>query len=423
MWLRNTTLTQSDDSACTIGVANLFIQEWVERRYKSLIEEAFKEECGEAVAVSFRIDPDLYHSHRAKERAEGVTLLRTRSQPQTPPSIPAHTMASFVVTDSNVLAYKAAEHVIRVPGDSYNPLFIHGASGVGKTHLLRGIAHALRKKNPNKRVHFLSGESFTNRFVQAIRRGDPDGFRNRLRRVDVLLIDDIDFLANKGSTQAELQHTFDTLINAGRQVVLSSDAHPRTLRAVREGLVTRFVSGLVVRIDSPDFPARMKILRAKSVAAGLSLDASVLSYVAKTATGSVRELEGALNGLRAWNVLAGGGRITMHTAKQALAPFMQSVACVVSAKAIEDVVCRVYGLTPSELRSKTRARRILIPRQIAMYLARELTDMSFQDIAAFFGGMNHATAIAAHRKIRDNLDREDPLRRTLGQLHKMLSRE
>jgi len=414
LWFLSTRLIDIDDTAAVVGVPNVFTRDWLERRFAGDVSRALEAALGRRVDVTFRIDPGLY------KRRQGEIAKALPSEPTVAPPKPActgkpsHTLSSFVVGLCNELAYRAVCRVIEDIGTFYNPLFIHGASGLGKTHLLRGMEHALSARR-GTRALYVSGESFTNQFVQSARAGNVLQFRKRFRSLDVLIIDDLDFLSNKRRTQEELLHTFNALVHMSRQIVVASNLHPREIPEFNGNLVNRFVGGLVVRTDPPDYETRLAILKEKAARRCVKLEKPVADYIAAHLPGSVRELEGALNSVA--NLLAGGvdpgdiGRIT-----EALAPLVGSVPEKVTAVMVCKAVCEFFSVTAADIRSGSKARSIAYPRQLCMYLTREMTDASYHEIAAAFGSRNHTTAMSACRTVKDKAESDPETQRHLALL-------
>jgi chromosomal replication initiator protein len=313
-----------------------------------------------------------------------------------------------VVGDANRLAVDAARAVIESPGASYNPLFVYGAPGVGKTHLLQAICHEMRRLRPGAAVLSLSCEEFTNGYIAAVQRADLSAFRGRCRGADCLVVDDIQFLESKEHTQEEFFHTFDALVHSGRQVVLAGDRHPREMAGLSEKLRTRFIGGLVAQIEPPGYEARLEIVRSKAARRRLDLGAEVLELVARRFEGSVRELEGAVA------MLAAAARADgcSPDPARARAVLRQLAALSVGPPGIEDilkVVCRRYNVGVEEVRSPSRSRRVMLPRQLAMYLARRHTGMSLADVGREFSGRDHATVLYAERKAAGMIENDPQL--------------
>jgi chromosomal replication initiator protein len=307
-------------------------------------------------------------------------------------------LEDFVVGPGNRLAHAAAVELVQSAGAAFNPLVIHGGVGLGKTHLMEGIAAGLRARMPGRTVLHLTAESFTNSFLDALRNGGLNGFRARYRHADALVLDDVHFLAAKRSTQDEFLHTFNALLNDGAPIVLAADQHPRLINRLPDELITRFLGGMVVKLEAPDPATRRAILRARAASRGVDVPDAVLGYIAEHLRSSVRELEGALNSLIAHAMLS-GKRLDLNLARTALRDTIRHTAQAVALKDIERAVCALFQVDPEVLRSDSRARAVAHPRMMAMHLARKHTGASFSEIGRFFGGRNHSTVIAADKKV------------------------
>jgi chromosomal replication initiator protein len=283
-------------------------------------------------------------------------------------------------------------------GASFNPLVIHGAVGLGKTHLLEGIGHAMRGRHPGRKVIQGTAEAFTNGFLDAMRTGTLGSFRSRYRGADVLIIDDIHFLAAKRATQDEFLHTFNALIAEGVPIVLAADQHPRRIGKLTDELATRFLGGMVVKLEAPDLATRRAILKAKAAARGVDVPEAVLHYIAEHLRASVRELEGALHSLIAHAVLA-GKRLDLNLAKTALRDTIRHTAQAVALRDVERVLCQLFAIDPEGLKSASRVRALTFPRMLGMYLARKHTGAAYSEIGRYFGGRNHSTVISAEKKV------------------------
>jgi chromosomal replication initiator protein len=304
----------------------------------------------------------------------------------------------FIPGNGNRLALAAAVELAAAGSAVFNPLVVHGGVGLGKTHLLEGVAQGLRRRWPGRAVLHTTAEAFTNAFLDAMRTGGLNGFRQRYRSAQALVIDDVHFLAAKRATQDEFLHTFDVLTSAGAPIVLATDQHPRRIARLPDELITRLLAGMVVRLDAPDAATRRSILRAKAQARGVDVPETVLAYIADHMRASVRELEGALNSLIAHAVLA-GKRLDLDLARAALRDTIRHTAQAVALKDIEKAICRTFDLDAEALRSDSRSRSVSHPRMLAMFLARRHTGASFSEIGRFFGGRNHSTVISAEKKV------------------------
>ncbi|MBC8108904.1 MAG: chromosomal replication initiator protein DnaA [Anaerolineae bacterium] len=319
-----------------------------------------------------------------------------------------HDIESFVVGASNQLAYNAAQYVAEFPGAQYNPLFIHGNCGLGKTHLLQGLCKRFAEHHPTKRWMYLTGEEFTNEFLYALRNSKIDNFRRKVRDLDLLVIDDVHFLGGKKATQEEFLHTFNSIEAMGRQVVMASDAHPKMIEEFGESLINRFVSGMVVRIDPPNFATRSEIMRAMSVRARIPLSEEVIGWIARRVTQNVRELEGAITRITAHQSLIGRpADVTM--AQQALGDLDRQLVAPVKPENILASVCEYFGLEHKDLMSGRRQRTISLARSVAMFLVRKTAKLSFPEIGSRMGKRNHSTVISACRRIERAVTQNEQL--------------
>jgi chromosomal replication initiator protein len=319
-----------------------------------------------------------------------------------------HDIETFVVGQSNQLAYTTAVYVAEFPGAQYNPLFIHGGCGLGKTHLLQGLCRRFLEHHPTKRWTYLTGEEFTNDFLTALRMGKLDAFRRRMRELDLLVIDDVHFLGGKKATQEEFLHTFNAIEAMGRQVVMASDNHPKLIEEFGESLVNRFVSGMVVRIDPPNFATRCELLRTLSHRSGLCLPEEVVGWVARRVTQNVRELEGAITRIAAHTKMS-GRTPDAAMAQDALGDLDRQLIAPVRPESILISVCNYFGLEEKDLMSSRRQRTISLARSVAMYLVRRMAKLSFPEIGMRMGKRNHSTVISACRRIERAIQRNEPL--------------
>ncbi|MCH8881574.1 MAG: chromosomal replication initiator protein DnaA [Planctomycetes bacterium] len=408
LWFKNTTHFQLSDGFLKIGVPNMFIGSWIENHFSEVITEAVAELTGEEPRLSFLIDPSLAKNLKKRQLDSQVHFVASnpeREAREQRRSGPAKTrkplrgrIEDFVVGSSNRLAHGCALSVIENPGTQYSPLFLHGGCGLGKTHLLQAIYNRIREKRPELECVYVTGEEFTNHFVYAVKSNNRDPFRHRFRNVDILLIDDIHFLANKKATQEEFLHTFNAIDAAGKQVVMASDAHPKLIGNLSESLVNRFVAGMVVKIEPPAFEHRLEILRRRCAQMRRDVPESVLEYVASHITSNVRELEGALLKLMAFASIS-HQPIALALAKKALQEHLTKTAPVVKLSDIESVSAIYFGLSPGDLHTSRKTRTIALSRGVAMWLARKHTTMSYPEIGRLMGNKNHSTVILARAKM------------------------
>jgi len=319
-----------------------------------------------------------------------------------------HDLESFVVGPSNQLAYNTAQYVSEFPGVQYNPLFIHGGCGLGKTHLLQGLCRKFIERHPTKRWMYLTGEEFTNEFLAALRANKLDGFRRRVRDLDLLVIDDVHFLGGKRATQEEFLHTFNAIEAMGRQVVMASDNHPKLIEEFGESLINRFVSGMVVRIDPPNFATRCEILRSLARRTGASLSEEVVTWIARRVTQNVRELEGALTRVAAHAAMCSRAA-NVEMVQEALGDLDRQLVAPVPPENVLQSVCNYFGLEHKDLMSGRRQRTISLARSVAMFLVRKTAKLSFPEIGSRMGKRNHSTVISACRRIERAVAKNEQL--------------
>jgi chromosomal replication initiator protein len=426
IWFKNSTKMTLTGGYLKVGVPNLFIASWIENHFSNVIGMAVRKVTGNRPKISFTIDPELSGSQRRTQldsQARHVTrahdqLDARENRVQRPSTKKLHfSLDTFVVGSSNQLAYNAAKAVVEEKHCPFNPLFVHGGYGVGKTHLLQGICNAVCSKHPQTNWLYLSAEDFVNQFVLALKTKKLEAFRRRMRQTDLLAIDDIHFLASKPSLQEEFLHTFNTISLAGKQVVLASDAHPKMIGQLSEKLVNRFVSGMVVKINNPDFQTRCEICRrhAGKLAAGngrlntaKAVPENVIKYIAENIRSNVRELEGALLKLIAFAALQ-NEKINLPMAQTVLAEHLERCDPIVHISDIESAVATYFGITPAKLHSSKKDRTVALARHFSMYLTRKHTKMSSSEIGRFMGNKNHATVLLGCKRIESLLERNAEL--------------
>jgi chromosomal replication initiator protein len=417
IWFKNSTRLTLTDSYLKIDVPNLFIASWIENHFANEISQAVRTVTGAERKITFTVDPEL-SGHQRRTQLDSQAQLVENAQNRTP-AMRAKTqqpsgnrlkltLDTFVVGPSNELAYNAAKAIIREQQSPFNPLFIHGGYGVGKTHLLQGICNAVGKERPQTNWLYLSAEDFANQFVLALKTKKLEAFRRRMRQTDLLAIDDIHFLASKPSTQEEFLHTFNTIDLAGKQVVLASDAHPKMMGQLSEKLVSRFVSGMVVKIDTPDFQTRCRICKQYAQNMRKHVPEGVIEYIAENLKTSVRELEGALLKLIAYGQLQ-NQKINLYMAKEVLAEHLERCDPIVHISDIESAVATFFGITPANIHSSKKDRTISLARHFSMYLARKHTRMSSSEIGRLLGNKNHATVLLACKNVEEQLQRNAEL--------------
>ncbi len=409
-WVRDTTFIKHQDNTLTIGVGNAYARDWLESRLTSTGERLISGimDCPQNLKFV------LLSSGEAHTDDAPLVNLQTGDELNETPSCfnSRYTFGSFVVGANNRLAHAASLAVAENPSKAYNPLFLYGGVGLGKTHLLHAIGHeAARLKNS---VLYISSEEFTNDLINAIRRHDTTSFRERYRKVDVLLIDDIHFIAGKESTQEEFFHTFNTLHGQEKQIVISSDRPPKAMVTLEERLRSRFEWGLIVDIQPPELETRLAILRFKAEQAGRQVPHEILEHIARQIQANIRELEGALTRVLAFSDLS-GKPLSLDLAVTALADFIPDPRNPDPGYVL-DIVAKSFNLTNSELTSRDRSKKVALPRQIAMYLLREFGDVSLPQIGRTLGGRDHSTVMYACDKVADLIERDDLFRRQVFQI-------
>lgn len=406
LWFRDNTKMQVDDEELVVGVPNLFFQEWLSSNFLPTLRRSVERVLGRRLRVRIVVDGELFRERRERAAPEAAAAAAAATpaaamvlEPAAAATLRnAQTMNDYVVGASNRLAHAAAVQVIECVRARFNPLLIHGAVGLGKTHLLRGIEHGLRAKHRDAKVQYITAEKFTNDFLESLRGGNLNAFRQKLRRVDVLLLDNLHFLSSKKATWNELLHTFDALDIEHKQLVLVADRHPQQIDGFSDELGSRLVAGMVCPVEAPDFDTRVRILETKAQRAGLKLDRTLAESIAMRLRRNVRELEGAIHRLSAQCEVTGES-IDSDVLHAALGELFRHRTPNVGMREIERAVCDVFQVDGQELRSPTRARSVSHPRMVAMYLSRKHTGAAYDAIGRHFGGRNHSTVMSAERKV------------------------
>ncbi len=419
-WFGEVTGLELSDECFVLGVPNDFTRDWIEGHFRGLIGAALRDVTGAERPIELRVSEAGTTAHSHSDETDGVDL--DGGEPAVAPPVPIeripgraesggfnakYTFDSFVIGSSNRFAHAAALAVAEAPAQAYNPLFIYGGTGLGKTHLLQAIAQYVSEHTSDLTVRYVTSETFMNDFINSLRDKRIEGFKQRYRTYDVLMIDDVQFFEHKERIQEEFFHTFNSLYEAGSQIVMSSDRPPRDIATLEERLRSRFEWGLITDIQPPDLETRIAILRKKVKTDGIHIsDPQVLTFIASRVSTNIRELEGALTRVVAFSSLTGRA-MSVELAQDVLKDvFPQGEAAEVSIKRIQDLVAERFNLSLEELCGDRRSQNIVYPRQVAMYLSRELTDSSLPRIGKEFGGRDHTTVIHATSKIA-RLIRED----------------
>jgi chromosomal replication initiator protein len=435
-WLRDTNLVDVEENRFRIAVPNGFAKDWLETRYRSLISQTLARIVGYSVQVEFVVaptEPGVTEPGVSPAPATGtvapasagsqhvrVEPTRVGGEGGATNINPRYTFANFIVGSANRLAHAASLSVAERPGHAYNPLFLYGGVGLGKTHLMHAIGNQVIAKFPRKRVVYATSEKFTNEFITSIQQGKIDEFRSRYRRIDLLLIDDIQFIADKERTQEEFFHTFNTIHEDGKQIVLSSDRPPKAILTLEERLRSRFEWGLIADLTAPDLETRIAILRAKAEEGGVPIGSDVVEFIARKVVSNIRELEGALNRIVAYASM-GAMPISIELAQAVLSNVLYNPKKrLVTPERITKAVADYYGVQLDALKGQKRDRAIVVPRQIAMFLMREETDVSLLRIGAELGGRDHSTVLHACDKITRESAANDELRREIAAVRELI---
>jgi chromosomal replication initiator protein len=431
-WLEPTEALELQGNSIIVGSPDQFAADWNESKYAEVLTGLAPIALGHPLTVVFRV-----HEER-KTRNQMDLFVAPPPPPVAPASsqkqggINAHlsdryTFDHFVIGKSNELAAAAAHGVSQAPGRVYNPLFVYGDTGLGKTHLMQAVAHTVLAREPSTRITFIGTEQFTNEFISAIQGRSMQEFRRRYRETDLLLVDDVQFLKGKESTQEEFFHTFNALYEAGRQIILTSDRPPSEIPGLEARLVSRFQWGMVADIDLPDLEHRIAILRNKALLDHLemTIPEDVIRFIAEHVRSSVRELEGSIIKLLAYASLK-HREITVDVAREALRDKLRpgepsgSTSAGLNTETIQQLVAREWGVTPEGLRSKTRTKALTAPRQVAMYFMRELLGLQLVEIGAAFGGRDHSTVIHSLERVAGTLQEEPAFAQRVGKLRATL---
>jgi len=432
MWFEPLVCLGAAEDSIVLGVPNDFASIWIHDNYLDLITQRLRLTAGRPVNVTLRKADGAARAESPRPAAEAPARLpRTPVRkagrldergPAAGTLLPRNTFETFVVGSHNQMAHAAALAVAQAPAQAYNPLFIYGDTGLGKTHLMHAIGHAILRHNPETRVAYLSTEKFTNEFIQALQENSLTKFRQRYRHADVLLIDDVQFLAGKERIQEEFFHTFNDLFEASKQIVLSSDRRASEIQKLESRLVSRFEWGLPADIQPPDFETRVAILRNKAASLKCDLPEAVLTFIAQNITRNVRRLEGALIRVASHAGLF-SKPLDVPTAERLLHDMlMEQAQTILTIETIQKRVADHFQIRHSDMTSKRRPNNIAIPRQIAMFLARTLTKHSLQDIGDAFGGRDHGTVIHACKAVDNMVEQDSAMRGSVEFLRTQLSK-
>ncbi len=431
-WFNNAKIIRVTDEELILSVESMFSRDWIKKKYLGILEEVSKFVDGLERKVLLTVhESNVQLENELSSQAGHINNDHDGHGPKIPeprtivsgtPLIPSLTFENFVVGLSNNLPYAAARAVAERPGHAYNPLFIHGAVGLGKTHLLQAICHQIISDRKPLRIRYISCETFINQFISAIQGGDLEPFRNAYRSPDMLLIDDIHLLAHKERTQDEFFHTFNHLVNAGKQIVFSSDSPPHEIPTLKERLVSRFKMGLVGEIELPDLETRIAIVKQKARIKGFEFPNDVAVFIAENVKTNIRELEGAVTEVIGYSTLNGNVPINIELAKLALKPLI-SPSLLRRSTTMQDIfqiVQNYFNVTLKELQSKKRTHTVSSARHVVMYLARRHTSHSLQEIGGYLGGKDHSSVLYALKKVEEMKMKEPGFKETLEKIERDL---
>lgn len=409
IWVKTAQPLAYHDGTLIISTPNEFTRDWLETRYSLLIRNHLEAQLQRPITLRF-----------ITTEAERALTIPQETELTVPFLNPKYTFNTFVIGNSNRLAHAAARAVAETPSKTYNPLFIYGGVGLGKTHLMHAVGHHTLAYNNNRRVVYITSENFTNELINSIRDDKTVEFRNKYRTIDILLIDDIQFLVGKERTQEEFFHTFNTLYEANKQIIISSDRPPKEIPTLEDRLRSRFEWGLLVDIQPPDLETRIAILRKKAQLENYSLPDDAIFFIATKIKSNIRELEGALLRVIAYASIH-QKEINLDLTTEALKDVLSSDhPRHITIPVIQKTVAEYFNLKVEDFKARKRTRNIAFPRQVAMYLARELTDVSLPRIGEEFGGRDHTTVIHAYEKIKEEIKKDNTLEAAINEIIKLL---
>lgn len=427
-WFAPTKQLSADESSISVEVPNKFFKDWLLEHYKEPVARAAASFQEKKLSINFvvavRAQQELQEEPSQEKKGLGFfgRSFERFAPPQEYIFNKKYTLEDFVVGGCNRFAHAAALAVAENPAKAYNPLFIYGGVGLGKTHLMQAVAQHILKKQPRLKVMYVSSEKFTNQLIGAIQNRTTQRFREKHRHLDVLLIDDIQFLSGKESTQEEFFHTFNALYDAHKQIIVSSDRPPKEIPSLENRLVSRFEWGLVTDVQAPDFETRIAILRKKLEKETVLVPDDVLFFIAEQIQTNVRELEGALIRVAAYSSLI-GHKVDMSIAKEVLKEVAHEKFMEVGVERIQQVAAKYFGVTTNDMRTKKRTKKVVYPRQVAMYLSRELTKLPLVEIGGLFGGRDHTTIIHACDKIEEDIKKNPHIKGVIDNIISKLKSE
>ena len=417
-WFKDTHVVSIEDGTALVGVPSVFVKDWLQDKFNTMILKTLRELSPHVRSVEYAvIQRSEKRSEKAKQQTVNASLPLEEYYINKSDNLnPKYLFETFVVGPFNALPHAAAKTVVEKPGIAYNPLFIHGHTGHGKTHLIQAVGNTLKKTG--KKVLYATSEKFTVDYFNSLQSGTANNFKDKYRQYDVLVMDDVQFLADKEKTQEELFHLFNAFHDMNKQIVFSSDVHPNLLSGMSDRLLSRFSQGMIVDIPTPDFESRCAILKAKAAQNGIVLDDEVVGHLANTIEGNVRELEGALNTIMCQSQLL-GRTLSLDEVKQ----LIKNSTRPRKSLAVSDVVDKIakfFDVEPSSIYEKTRRKEVVKPRQLIMYILREDFQVSYPAIGQKLGGRDHTTVIHSCEKIKNDLKNNPELEEELGQVRMLL---
>jgi chromosomal replication initiator protein len=418
-WIKPIRFAARNKSEIKLEVPNKFFRDWLTEHYLTQIEDIVSSLAKDSVRVVFEVNEKLEGRVTVDRSSKKQEKDRER-QERNANLIPKYTFDNFIIGASNQFAHAACVAVANQPGDHYNPLFIYGGVGLGKTHLVNAIGHHSVTQRPSLKVVYLSSESFMNELIASLRRDRMDEFKRKFRNVDILILDDVQFIAGKERTQEEFFHTFNSLYDSHKQIVITSDKFPKEIPGIEDRLRNRFEWGLIADIQPPDMETRVAILQKKAELEGVQLPHDVAIFLASNIDSNVRELEGSLTRLGAFASLT-KATITVDLTKELLRNTLKGAQREITVENIQKTICDYYNIRLGDLKAKRRTQNIALPRQVAMYLCRKYTETSFPAIGDKFGGRDHSTVIHASKTIERKIKEDPHMQKTIEKLEKNLN--
>jgi chromosomal replication initiator protein len=418
-WIKPIRFASRSKSEINLEVPNKFFRDWLTEHYLTQIEDVLSSLAKDRVKVVFEINEKLESRSSIERSIKKEEKERERPSRNTN-LIPKYTFDNFVIGASNQFAHAACVAVANQPGDHYNPLFIYGGVGLGKTHLVNAIGHHSVTQRPSLKVVYLSSESFMNELIASLRRDKMDEFKRKFRNVDILILDDVQFIAGKERTQEEFFHTFNSLYETHKQIVITSDKFPKEIPGIEDRLRNRFEWGLIADIQPPDMETRVAILQKKAEVEGVQLPHDVAIFLASNIDSNVRELEGSLTRLGAFSSLT-KATITVELTKELLRNTLKGAQREITVENIQKTICDYFNIRIGDLKAKRRTQNIALPRQVAMYLCRKHTETSFPGIGDKFGGRDHSTVIHASKTIERKIKEDPHMQKTIEKLERNLN--